>query len=621
MFRVGSRRVQRLVNGRLRNTAAEVQSVVQELNSSNVSLPFSRANIGPFFQDQPRLDNQFTQDITLKTYLKRHVPKQFLAEIETDLELFGGRVATDIYDLSLRCEREPPYLEHFDAWGKRIDCLVTSPAWQKLHDISAEEGLIAIAYERKYAEWSRLYQMCKLYLFFPSSGLYSCPLAMTDGAAKIIESIQDKTPWLMERAYRRLTSRDPSQFWTSGQWMTERKGGSDVAGGTETVAKLQPDGSYTLHGYKWFSSANDSDMAFTLARPLDDDGSTIMGTKGLSLFYLEVNDENGNLNNIEVQKLKNKLGTRQLPTAELLLDGTKAFKVSEDGRGTAAISNMLMLTRIHNTTGAAASMRRIVNLARDYSTRRQAFGNVLKNYPLHVQTLARMEVETRAACLMTFEVSRLLGREDVDVASEHEKQLLRLLTPLAKLYTGKQCMEVVSEGLESFGGQGYIEDTDLPKLLRDCQVLTIWEGTTNILSLDVLRAIAKSKGKALQSFHEDIETKLASAADNGDLKTAAEKVRQASGTILQFAGKNASSLEFAARDFAYSLSRTYMGSLLIEQAASSYASESDVYTAQRWCEKDLTPVSSHFSNSAYTQDATDSNFSLVFDGYLHPSRL
>ncbi|KAL8559901.1 hypothetical protein ACOMHN_016947 [Nucella lapillus] len=602
--------------------------------------PFASAKLGSFVQEAPQLGNQYTQDSLLRSFLKRNIPQQSLAEIEADLTRFGHRVGTDIYDLHLRCECEQPTVVQTDSWGHRVDDLRTSSAWTSMHHIAAEEGLIALAYERKFGASSRLYQASKLYLFSPSSGLYSCPLAMADGAASLIESIQTSVPcfmkavvclfqqsiqtsvpWLVERALKRLVSRDPSRFWTSGQWMTEKRGGSDVARGTETVAVEQTDGSYRLYGYKWFSSATDADMTFTLARVVDKQGHTVEGTKGVSLFYLEVRDKDGELNSIQIQKLKNKLGTRQLPTAELLLEGSRAFRVSDEGRGVAGISNMLTLTRLHNSLSASSVMRRMVNLARDYSTRRQAFGRVLKDYPLHVQTLARMEVETRGASLFALELSRLLGRHEVGEASETESLFLRLMVPVMKLYTGKQAVAVTSEGLECFGGQGYIEDTGLPSMLRDAQVLSIWEGTTNILSLDALRAIAKSQGAALHAFSSVVKGQLRAASGIPDLEEACDKVGKGAESVLTFAANHSSHLEVAARDFAYSLARVAIGAMLIDHAASSVASPQDVYAAVRWCEKDLTPVLTAAAHNTYTPDATAHDRQLVFDGYLHPSRL
>lgn len=585
----------------------------EQLWEAEGNLPFSRAKIGPFFQERPLLKNPFLEDALLRGYLRRHLPQEAAF---TDLCAFGERVANEVDGWGRECEATPPRLVHFDPWGRRVDHIVTSPTWKRMKELSAQEGLVAIGYERPCGEWSRVYQMSKLYIFSPSSGLYTCPLAMTDGAAKVIQSID--ASWLVDEAYSRLTTRQPERFWTSGQWMTERQGGSDVASGTETVAVPQTDGSYKLHGFKWFTSATDADMTLTLARIQDRTGATTPGSRGLSLFYAEVSrDEEGQLKGIEVQRLKDKLGTRQMPTAELLLDGLPAHRLSEEGRGVASIANMLTITRIHNSVSAVAAMRRVVQLARDYATRRTAFGKLLKEHPLHMQTLARMEVETRGAFLLVMDVCRLLGREESGMATQLDTHLLRLLTPVVKLYTGKQAVAVVSEGLESFGGQGYIEDTGLPGLLRDAQVLSIWEGTTNVLSLDVLRSVARSSGMVLHAYFTHTKSLLASASSVSSLASAVKAVDAALSELEHFvqvaATRAPGSLELAARDLAYSLARIYMGALLIDHACWKGASPSDTYAAVRWCEQDLCPVVTKQARGCYDPSTPPLDAVLVYD--------
>ncbi|KAM4707887.1 acyl-CoA dehydrogenase family member 11-like [Discoglossus pictus] len=586
------------------------QGILEELK-----MPFSRAVIGNFFQQPPTLGNQFLEDAILQSYLKRHLPTRVLEEVSQDLERFGRRLVEEIDSLGRECELNPPKLQQYDAWGRRVDQIITCPAWKKMKDLSAEEGLIAEAYERRYSSWSRVVQVAKLYLYAPSSGLFSAPLAMTDGAAKIIESLG--TPAPLQDAFRYLTTRNPSNFWTSGQWMTERRGGSDVAGGTETVAIRQEDGTYKLHGFKWFTSATDSDMTLTLGRVADAHGYTVEGTRGLSLFYLEVRDEDGKLNGIEIQRLKDKLGTRQLPTAELLLDGVKALQISPEGRGVASISNMLTITRIHNTISATSYMRRVINLGREYAAKRFVFGKLIKDHPLHIQTMARMEVEARGAFLLLMEVAQLLGLEETNLATEQDQHLLRLLTPVAKLYTGKQVVAVVSEGLEGFGGQGYMEDTGLPVMLRDAQVLTIWEGTTNILSLDVLRCITKSQGKVLSAFFTATQEKLEGALPVPSLSQSAQLTLKALQKLIAFtqqAGQRGSSfMELAARDFAYSLAKIYIGSLLLEHAAWAGATDTDAYAAQRWSEQDLCPVYKGEASGSYNAEAASRDRHLVYE--------
>uniref|UniRef100_A0A3B3HQ85 Acyl-CoA dehydrogenase family, member 11 n=1 Tax=Oryzias latipes TaxID=8090 RepID=A0A3B3HQ85_ORYLA len=554
-------------------------------------LPFSRASIGSFFQQQPELKNPFLEDALLRGYLKRHLPSQ---EVFSDLSTFGERVAKEVDGWGRECEVNPPRLLHFDPWGRRVDHIVTSAAWKRMKDLSAQEGLVAIGYERTFGEWSRVYQMSKLYIFSPSSGLYTCPLAMTDGAAKVLQSTG--VSWPVEEAYSRLTSRQPERFWTSGQWMTERRGGSDVASGTETVAIPQTDGSYKLHGFKWFTSATDADMTLTLARIQDRTGATTPGSKGLSLFYAEVSrDKDGLLQGIEVQRLKDKLGTRQMPTAELLLDG---LPLSEEGRGVASIANMLTITRIHNSISAVAAMRRQYSLARDFAARRTAFGKLLKDHPLHMQTLSRMEVETRAAFLLAMDVGRLLGREESGLASQQDAHLLRLLTPVVKLYTGKQVCSLCSGCCEV--------GTQIPSVLSHTssfhffipQVLSIWEGTTNVLSLDVLRSSSVTNFlsslspavKAIDSALSELETFLQDAAT-----------------------RKPAYLEQAARDLAYSLARIYAGALLIDHACWKGASHLDTYAALRWCEQDLCVVAAKQRTGCYDSSTASLDAAMVYE--------
>lgn len=147
--------------------------------------------------------------------------------MDSDLTRFGNRIVSEIDAIGRECEQNPPTLRPYDAWGRRVDRLLTSSAWNRMKTISAEEGLVAIGYENQFGEFDRIYQYAKLYLYAPSAGLYSCPLAMTDGAAKVFKEMRSTDNDVIE-AFGRLTSRDSEKFWTSGQWMTEKRGGSDV---------------------------------------------------------------------------------------------------------------------------------------------------------------------------------------------------------------------------------------------------------------------------------------------------------------------------------------------------------------------------------------------------------
>ena len=512
-----------------------------------------------FIQTPPELGNQYTSDRALRELLVRVLPADVLRGIEASLTAMGERAGGELYRMQLADRGNEPVLTQWDAWGNRIDRIEVSPLWRVAERIAAEEGLVATAYERKHGAYSRLHQFALAYLFMPSTDLYACPLAMTDGAARVLlGSGNDK---LIKRAVPRLTTRDPSEFWTSGQWMTEATGGSDV-GLSETVARRDAD-LWRLSGRKWFTSATTSQMALTLARP---EGNPA-GGKGLALFYVETRDGAGMPNRMLINRLKDKLGTRKVPTAELELDGTPAELVMGTGDGIRNIAPLLNITRTWNSVCAVALMRRGLALARDYAMRRIAFGATLAQKPLHVDTLAGIEAEFQGALHLAFFVAELLGRSEAGRASGEQAGLLRLLVPIAKLITGKQAVAVLSEVIEAFGGAGYVEDTGLPQLLRDAQVLPIWEGTTNVLSLDLLGALPAAGGIAV--LQREARLLLQGVRESSLLRISAliERTLEAAAAWFehaQQAGK--AEVEAGARRFALTLGRTFELALLARHA-------------------------------------------------------
>jgi acyl-CoA dehydrogenase len=529
-----------------------------------------------FFQTPPELGNTFDDDRMLRSFLARKLPGDAHKAIETELREAGAIAGGSLYRRSLEEGRDEPKVVSWDAWGHRVDRIEVSSLWKEAARIAAERGVVGAAYERKFGEHSRVLQFSLVYLLEPSWHVYSCPLAMTDGAARTL--LASGNTELVERAVPRLTSRDPNKAWTSGQWMTERTGGSDVAI-SETIAR--PDGNkFRLFGTKWFSSATTSQMALTLARPVASSSAGALmegnpGGGGLALFYLEVKNEDGSPNGVYVNRLKDKLGTRMVPTAELTLDGALATPVMGTRDGIKHITPMLTTTRTWNAVCAAAGMRRAVTLATDYAKKRVAFGSPLVDKTLHIDTLGFLAAETWGAFMLAYRAVELIGREEARTITDDEKQLLRLVVPIAKLTTGKQAVSVTSEALEAFGGAGYIEDTGLPRMLRDAQVLPIWEGTTNVLSLDVLRVLAR--GGSLEPLAKEIARCVQSTRDPS-LKSAAESAERAfthaTSWIASCAG-NMPEVEQGARRFALTLGRAIELALLCEHAQWSLDHEKD----------------------------------------------
>lgn len=509
-----------------------------------------------FLQKAPKLTNEYTNDEFLQDYLEANLPGEVLAEIRPDLERFGARVATELVEYANACENNPPKLVSFNAWGERVDDIQVAPEWEKLEAVAAEEGLIAIGYERKYGKYSRLYQFAKLYLYTPSSAIYTCPLAMTDGATRLIEIYGDE--FLKGTPYSGLTSRNPEKFLTSGQWMTERTGGSDVS--RSMTFASEEDGGYVLRGHKWFTSAITADMAFTLAsteQPQDGKRAP------LSLFYLPIRHEDGKLNGIEVEALKDKLGTKALPTAQLMLTGAKARLVGEKGKGVKTIATLFNVTRIYNTISAVSYMRRAYSLSEAYSHIREAFGKQLDQHILYRKSLLDLEIAYESNTILALYLAQLLGKDDCKESTERDEALLRLLTPIAKLYSAKAAIASASEHIEMFGGLGYLEDSTIPAMLRNAQVLSIWEGTTNVLSLDMLRAMEKEGG--LQAFQEFAQELLASVS-LPELQDAKKTLSAKLKTLLRFISTISSkdAMVGCSRDVAFYLGELAIGLLWLE---------------------------------------------------------
>lgn len=522
-------------------------------------------------QQPPALGNQYDEDRVLKSYLKRTLGDEF-GEVEPELRKLGEMAGGELYDLYLKDLKNEPRLTRWGAWGDRIDHIEVTDVWKRAETIAAEYGVVAAGYDDRLAGKRRVHQFALAHLFIPSTDMYGCPLAMTDGAASTLLASGNEA--LIDQAVPHLTSRDPEQFWTSGQWMTELAGGSDV-GRSNTSARQDADGTWRLYGRKWFTSAITANMALALARP---EGNPD-GGKGLALFYVPIRENGELVDGIAVNRLKDKLGTKKLPTAELDLDGARAIPVGELKNGTRNIAPMLNVTRTWNAVTATSFVRRGLALARDYARKREAFGAAIINQPLHQETLADVQSTYEGMFHLSFRVAELLGGSDTGSLSDEEQALLRLLTPIAKLTTGKQVVACMSEVLEAFGGAGYVEDTGIPTLLRDAQVLPIWEGTTNVLSLDLLRAIRSVGGlDALEHEFQRLARAVESPALTGAMQVATGAFAEAAAWLNGAMG-DPEATQAGARRFALTIGKALELALVCNHAQWSLNREQDARAA------------------------------------------
>lgn len=540
-------------------------------------------------QRPPRLGDTYRSDLVLLEYLERLLPTGVRIAVEPELRAMGTAAAGELARLADEAEASPPWLRQYDPWGTRVDRVEVSRAWRDLHAAQVHAGLAARPYRGGNGAHNRVVQHALLHLYGPSSAIYSCPVAMTDAAVRVLTDHAE--PQLRDRVVPRLTARDPARAWTSGQWVTERVGGSDVAR-HETAARQDEHGEWRLYGDKWFTSAVTADCALVLARP---DGAPA-GSRGLGLFLVEqVNPRTGERqfgSTILINRLKDKLGTRALPTAELTLAGAVATPVGGVEAGLKKMAGMLTVARAHNAVSAAAGMRRGLDLAVAYGRVREASGRRLLDLPLFAHTLAQLAIDAEGSFALVTRVMELIGRREHGEATELETRALRALVPLAKLLTAKDAVAHASEVVEAFGGAGYIEDTGIPRLLRDAQVLPIWEGTTNVLSLDLLRG-ERTDG-AVSALLVDLNKRLAAARPARTLDATVERIEHHGAALTSdvrgWAHADPEVLAAHARDFAVALGRAYTAALLAEHAAARLTRNRDdraAHVATRYVDRRL----------------------------------
>jgi alkylation response protein AidB-like acyl-CoA dehydrogenase len=528
---------------------------------------------------QPPFDqegNLFKQDAFLLGLTKRYLADDAYLLMVPKLLSLGEDVLRLVRAWGEQAEKNPPSLQNFDAFGQRIDRLSLCHGWIKLKQFSELNRFVATGYDRKLKRSARAAQVAMQIMFSAYSSTYSCPLAMTDGAIKLLQfhgakSIKDQTLPL-------LLGREEGRFATCGQWMTERIGGSDLRHieTQATLARKDDDQEhYRLYGFKWFASAVDSDFALVLAQVKE---------YGPSLFLLPVWEEGNLCEGIIIDRLKNKMGTKGLPTAEVRLEGALATLVGPKGRGIASAAPLLSITRFYNAMASASIMNRAYFSVASYAKKRQTFGKFIGQHLLHNQVLADLDAKRCGSIALCFEIARLLGIAEDDPDDIKTTNLLRALIPLAKLCLGKWAVLFASEAIEAIGGLGYLEETEFPQLLRDAQVLPIWEGTTNIMVHDLLRA--QKKNDALVILLKDLcERANALMIDEADaLRVLRNRLQQVSERIMFLINKSDKNdtlyLEPTARKYAFVISTCAMAVLLAE--AKPFITEADQFSSTRF---------------------------------------
>jgi acyl-CoA dehydrogenase len=504
--------------------------------------------------------NYWALDRTLQRVVERAYPESDREWAAGRLDRLGERTGTRIVENSEAVERHPPELDTYDDWGEVANHVDYHPALADTELATyCEFGLahdVFHAPEGREEPLGLTHAVAGEAILSYADPGFVCPASMTVGAAIVLDRFGRDDP-RTERYFEALTSDDPDEYVEGAMFLTEKQGGSDVGANETAAVETDDEGVYELTGEKWFCSNVDAEGTLALARR---EGAP-EGTKGLSLFVVphtvsEDGDPRGRgadarLNDQLYRRLKDKLGTLSVPTGEVELDGATGYLVGEPEEGFRYMTEMLNFERLSNAAASVGIMGRCLLESKVHAADREAFGETIDQYPLMRRDLVEMAVDYEAATAFVFAAARLLDdyrgavRDDgagapdgggvatgVDGAGEDPEdpqegdayRLLRLLVPIAKLRTARESVDTASYACEVLGGNGYVSGFTTERMLRDAQVLPIWEGTSNVLSLDVLRVLAKQASHEV--FVPAVEERLDAAADHEALADDAATVRE-----------------------------------------------------------------------------------------------
>ncbi len=444
--------------------------------------------------------NLYTCDPALERLLEVYLPPALLAEWRPLLERLGARAGGELDVLALAADKNPPVLVPRTRRGEDLQSIRKHPDYVALERVAyAELGLASMSHRPDGPP--PLVKYALTHLFVQAEFGLCCPVSMTDSLTRTLRRFG--APELVERYLPSLASRDFDELFQGAMFMTEQAAGSDVAR-TRTVAREQG-GEWKLYGDKWFCSNPDADLAMVLARP---EGAP-EGMKGVTLFLLPKVREDGTRNAYRIVRLKDKLGSRSMASGEVRLEGASAYLIGEIGRGFQQMADMVNMSRLSNGVRAAGLMRRALSEALFVARHRRAFGKHLIDMPLMQKQLLKMMLPTEQARSMFMQIATLLPRAD---GGEVEAQkCVRILTPLIKFRACRDARRVTGDAMEVRGGVGYIEEWSDPRLVRDAHLGSIWEGTSNIVALDVARAV--SREQALEPLRRHLRRLL----DDSDL--------------------------------------------------------------------------------------------------------
>ncbi|QBP41809.1 acyl-CoA dehydrogenase family protein [Paenisporosarcina antarctica] len=438
--------------------------------------------------------NFYTTDTTLHEILRNGLQPDMFSYAHKSLTNFGAVVANEIDERARHTDREgEPRLVKFDRYGENVSEVWVNEGYKKTVKETYETGIVGYVH-KEIPEVGRkgnyLYSFAQGYVLSQSEAGFYCPVTLTMATAFLLEQYANDE--LKSRFLPHVTATGDDDLFEGATFLTERQGGSDVGA---NVVKAVSDGEhFKLFGEKYFASnVGMAGVAMVLARI---EGAP-EGSRGLTLFAVPWRREDGSLNGVSIRRLKDKLGVRAVPSGEIEFEGAIAYVVGDKANGLKYMMEALNLSRICNAVASLGIMRRALNEASDYAHQRDAFGHKLIAFPMVQDTLGKLTAKMEVELATVFDLITLYDRVATKEVSEEELILNRLFIAIMKKESAEQAIHFSHEAIEMHGGNGYIEDFVTPRLLRDAQVLTVWEGTANILGLEFVRLVRKFNAHTL----------------------------------------------------------------------------------------------------------------------------
>ncbi|RUL53134.1 acyl-CoA dehydrogenase family protein [Lysinibacillus antri] len=524
--------------------------------------------------------NYYTNDDTLHKILEQMLDEDLLDYAKRELHDFGELVANEIDERAKHTDREgEPRLKRYNQYGEEVSEVWVNEGYKKTIQQTYNTGIVGYVHKeipQLGKKGNYVYSFAQGYLLSHAEPGFYCPVTLTMATAYLLDHYADED--VKARFLPHVCSTGDVELFEGATFLTERQGGSDVGA---NVVEARFDGeNYYLYGEKYFASnAGMCGVAMVLARR----EGTATGSKGLTLFAVPWKKEDGSINRLRIRRLKDKLGVRAVPSGEVEFDGALAYVVGDPDKGIYYMLEALNLSRICNAIASVGIMRRAYLEAKHYVSNRNAFGQVLTNYPMIQDSLAKFTAKLHVEVATTFDLIQLYDAVSNGEATEKDVILNRLNIAIMKKETAEQAVKYASEAIELHGGNGYIEDFVTPRLLRDAQVLTVWEGTANILALELIRLFKKFD--AHQLFINEMTSRL-DAIKSSNLKgIVIEKVRSLEEDLNLFSTLDDAMQTFEAKEVAKKMALVYESVVAIEWAdhyGGKYEKLAEIYLEDQW---------------------------------------